>query len=71
MPITGASADLFQPFGERRGKDQTGMGLGLAIARRAVRAHGGDVVVRDMPGQGCVFTIELPLASVSAAPAAM
>jgi len=69
--IPGGSADLFQPFGERRGKDQTGMGLGLAIARRAVRAHGGDVVVRDMPGQGCVFTIELPLASVAAAPAAM
>jgi len=68
--IPGGSADLFQPFGERRGNDQTGMGLGLAIARRAVRAHGGDVVVRDMPGQGCVFTIERPLASVAAAPAA-
>lgn len=53
--------DPFEPFGERRGKDRTGLGLGLSIARKAVRAHGGDIRIDNMPGVGCVFTIEIPL----------
>jgi signal transduction histidine kinase len=55
--------DLFQPFGQRRGRDRTGLGLGLSIARKAVRAHGGDIATRNIPGHGCVFIIDLPLAS--------
>lgn len=55
--------DMFKPFSERRGRDKTGLGLGLAIARRAVRAHGGDISVRNLPREGCVFTIEIPLAA--------
>jgi hypothetical protein len=27
-----------------------------------VRAHGGDIHIRNMPGTGCVFSIEMPLA---------
>jgi signal transduction histidine kinase len=54
--------DLFQPFGERRGRDRSGLGLGLWIARQAVRAHGGDIHVRNMPGKGCIFTMDVPLA---------
>jgi signal transduction histidine kinase len=54
--------DLFQPFGDRRGSDRSGLGLGLSIARKAVRAHGGEIRVRNIPGKGCVFTIEVPLA---------
>ena len=53
--------DPFQPFGERRGKDRTGLGLGLSIARKAVRAHGGDIHVVNRPGVGCTFSIEIPL----------
>lgn len=56
-----AKGDPFRPFGDRRGKDRTGLGLGLSIARNAVRAQNGDVTVRNVPGQGCVFTIEVPL----------
>ena len=52
--------DLFQTFGERRGRDRSGLGLGLAIARKAVRSHGGDIAIHNIPGQGCVFTINLP-----------
>lgn len=60
--IPESKSDLFQAFGERRGADRTGLGLGLSIARRAVRAHGGEIRVRNIPGRNCVFTIDLPLA---------
>jgi signal transduction histidine kinase len=61
--LPAGGGDLFEPFGQRRGRDRTGLGLGLSIARKAVRAHGGDIVTRNMPGHGCVFIIDLPLAS--------
>ena len=61
--ISQTTSDPFQPFGERRGRDRTGLGLGLSIARTAVRAHGGDIHIRNMPGVGCVFVIDLPLAA--------
>lgn len=61
--IPASAGDPFQSFGERRGTDQTGLGLGLSIARKAVRAHGGDIHIHNMPGKGCVFTIDIPLAS--------
>lgn len=61
--IPESMGDLFQPFGERRGGDRSGLGLGLSIARQAVRAHGGDIHIRNMPGEGCVFTIDVPLAA--------
>jgi signal transduction histidine kinase len=54
--------DLFTPFGERRAKDRTGLGLGLSIARRAVRAQGGEIEVRNSPGRGCRFIIQVPAA---------
>jgi signal transduction histidine kinase len=60
--IPESKADLFQAFGERRGADRSGLGLGLSIARQAIRAHGGDIRVRNIPARGCVFTIDLPLA---------
>lgn len=42
--------------GDRRG----GFGLGLAIARQAVEAHGGSVAAESVPGKGSVFRIALP-----------
>ena len=57
--------DLFQAFGDRRGTDRSGLGLGLSIARQAVRAHGGDITIRNMPGQGCIFTIGIPLTAAA------
>jgi signal transduction histidine kinase len=41
------------------GVDRTGLGLGLSISRLSVEANGGLIRVRDIPGSGCVFTIEL------------
>jgi signal transduction histidine kinase len=56
----GRHEDLFRPF-EQRGEDRSGLGLGLAFSRTVVEASGGTLSVRNHPGHGCVFTIELPL----------
>ena len=53
---------MFLPF-EQHGTDRSGMGLGLSISRRAVEACRGEIRVRDVPGKGCVFTIDLPRAN--------
>jgi signal transduction histidine kinase len=66
--IPDGARDLFQPFGERRARNRTGLGLGLSIARRAVRAQGGDIRVRNLPGKGCAFIIEVPAAVVTDVP---
>jgi signal transduction histidine kinase len=58
----GNAEELFTPFGARRGKDRTGLGLGLNVSRKAVKAFGGDIRVRNLPGKGCIFGIELPVA---------
>jgi hypothetical protein len=55
----GTTEKLFQPF-EQASADRTGLGLGLSICRRAVEANGGTMSVRDLPGTGCVFSIDLP-----------
>ena len=57
----GTAEDLFKPF-EQRGADKTGMGLGLSISLKGVRAIGGEIHVRDLPGSGCRFTVDLPRA---------
>lgn len=57
----GVSETMFQPF-DQRGVDRTGLGLGLVITQRGVEANGGEIRVRDVPGKGCVFTIDLPRA---------
>jgi signal transduction histidine kinase len=49
---------------ERRGSDQTGLGLGLFICRKGVEASGGVIRVRDIPRAGCIFTIDLPRLSL-------
>jgi signal transduction histidine kinase len=58
--------ELFHPF-EQRGTDRTGMGLGLAFSRWAVEANGGRLSARNLPGAGCVFTVDLPRIPVPAA----
>jgi signal transduction histidine kinase len=58
--------DLFLPF-EQRGADRSGVGLGLAFCRWAVEASEGQIVARDLPGTGCVFSVELPRAGNYAA----
>jgi signal transduction histidine kinase len=60
----GRLEDLFEPF-TQEGADRTGLGLGLAISRRAILRNDGDITVRSIPGKGCVFTVSLPKLSGS------
>lgn len=56
-------ARLFEPFvrvGDARDRSSGGYGLGLAIAERAVRLHGGDISARNEPSGGLNITIRLP-----------
>ena len=58
----GKAEDLFRPF-EQRGDDKTGLGLGLSISLKGVRANRGEIRVRNHPGKGCTFTVDLPMAA--------
>jgi len=43
-----------------KSRSQPGLGIGLSMVRAIVRAHGGEVDVRSVPGRGSVFTVSLP-----------
>ncbi len=55
----GDAERMFLPF-TQRGADRSGLGLGLSICQRSVEANNGALSVRNIPGSGCVFTIDLP-----------
>lgn len=50
--------ELFEPFVRKR-SDRRGLGLGLAITRRAADALSAAIAVRDLPGKGCIFALRL------------
>ena len=50
---------ILQPF-VQRGRDRTGLGLGLTICLKAMKLMSGELRIRDLPGKGCIFTIDLP-----------
>jgi signal transduction histidine kinase len=56
---TGKNEELFEAF-EQRSPDRSGLGLGLGICRNGAEILGGRLGVVDRPGQGCVFTLDLP-----------
>ena len=53
--------ERFQQASKSKRRPDGGVGLGLAICREIVEAHGGRVWVADRPGGGSVFTVALPI----------
>jgi PAS domain S-box-containing protein len=51
---------IFNPFFTTKHEGE-GTGLGLSVSRSIIIEHGGDLYAESQPGQGAVFTIELPL----------
>jgi signal transduction histidine kinase len=58
---TGMNADVrskvFEPFFTTKAR---GVGLGLAVTKRIIDAHGGAITVDSTPGAGATFTVSLP-----------
>lgn len=48
---------------ERRMQDEQGFGLGLAIAKKLVEMHGGELLIESNPGIGSTVTVKLPRAT--------
>ncbi len=58
----------FTPFWRADGsrtRKTGGVGLGLALARRIARVHGGDVTLASVPGKGTTARLEVPLVMAS------
>ncbi|MDQ1673729.1 MAG: two-component system, OmpR family, sensor histidine kinase MtrB, partial [Frankiaceae bacterium] len=58
---------IFERFSRGSGGDRDGtrgVGLGLALVRDLVAAHGGEVWVEDRPGGGARFLVALPALGV-------
>ena len=54
-----AAARMFMPFANLA-ENKEGLGLGLSISRQSVELDGGTLNMRNLPGEGCIFTIQLP-----------
>jgi chemotaxis family two-component system sensor kinase Cph1 len=52
---------VFEPFQRLVGRNQyEGSGIGLAICRRIVERHGGEIAAISEPGNGTTFFVTLP-----------
>lgn len=52
--------DRFYKTDASRGKDSTGLGLGLSISRDIIRIHNGRIAVRSVYGEYTEFVVKLP-----------
>jgi signal transduction histidine kinase len=58
---------IFNPFFSSKGS--RGTGLGLAVSQKILKEHGGRILVESKPGEGSLFTLELPAMPVEEASA--
>jgi len=54
---------ILQPFFTTK-KGTAGTGLGLSITNDIIKAHGGGIEIKSFPGEGSIFTIQLPKQSL-------
>ena len=54
--------ERFYKSDRSRGKDKTGVGLGMFIAKTIIKAHGEDITLKSEPGKNCEFVFTLPRA---------
>ena len=53
---------IFKPFQRLHGRDEyEGSGMGLAICRRIVERHSGEITAISAPGEGSTFIVTLPI----------
>lgn len=53
---------IFAPFERLHGRGSyEGTGMGLAICRKVVERHGGEISAKGLPGQGATFIVTLPV----------
>jgi signal transduction histidine kinase len=52
----------FEVFESLHGPDDSGSGIGLALCRRIVERHGGDIWIDSAPGEGTTISFTLPAA---------
>ena len=60
--------DRFYRVDPSRQRESGGVGLGLAIARAIVEAHGGTLAIESAPGRGSTFMVAVPVPSPAAPP---
>ena len=53
--------DRFYKTDSSRGKDTTGLGLGLAISRKIINLHNGQIIVKSVKDEYTEFTIKIPV----------
>jgi len=63
LPGETGETELAASF-EQRGADRTGLGIGLTFSRWGTDANGGRLYARNLPGTGCIFTVDLPRSPV-------
>ena len=56
--------DRFYRVDKARWRESGGAGLGLAISKWAIEAHGGSIYIESLPEHGCTFFVTLPASSV-------
>ena len=56
---------IFDRFYRGRTTRASGTGIGLAVVRELVEAHGGTVQAASQPGHGTTFTVRLPVQATS------
>jgi signal transduction histidine kinase len=56
---------IFEPYRQAHGQAK-GTGLGLAVVKGLVDAHGGTVRVESEPGKGSCFTVTIPKVEATA-----